>query len=99
MVDLPEIDIDECGKIYNFTVEDHPFQIEVISSTEDYIRVLQSVFDFPAISTLFKRSDFSFYFDAIHGGIGKRLVSIHSIRRLCSTHLPYAFGCSAHFST
>lgn len=68
MADLPAIDIDECGKCFDFTVNDHPFKVEIISSTEDYIRVLRGVFDFEKIATLFKRSDFHFYFDAINGG-------------------------------
>ena len=68
MADLPDIDIDECGKCFDFTVNDHPFTVEIISSTEDYIRVLRGVFDFEKIATLFKRSDFHFYFDAINGG-------------------------------
>ena len=69
MVDLPEIDIDTCGAISTYQIDDHSFTVEVISSTEDYIRVLQNVFDFSALSALFKRSDFSFYFDAINGGL------------------------------
>ena len=68
MADLPTIDIDECGKCFDYMVNDHPFKVEIISSTEDYIRVLKGVFDFEKIATLFKRSDFHFYFDAIHGG-------------------------------
>ena len=76
MVDLPTIDIDECGKKYEFT-------IEVISSTEDYIHVLQSVFDFTKIASLFKRSDFHFYFDAINGGSSSFILFIHSLRCLC----------------
>lgn len=83
MVDLPTIAIDECGKKYEFTIEDHPFTIEVISSTEDYIHVLQSVFDFTKIASLFKRSDFHFYFDAINGGSSSFILFIHSLRCLC----------------
>lgn len=49
-------------------MEDQPFKIEIISSTEDYIRVLKGVFDFERIAALFKRDDFHFYFDAINGG-------------------------------
>lgn len=79
MAELPEINIDECGKCYEFCVDDHPFKIEIISSTEDYIRVLKGVFDFERIAALFKRADFHFYFDAINGGIllsiGSRVVS------------------------
>ena len=70
MADLPEIDIHECGKKYEFTVEDHPFCVEIISSTDDYIALLKTVFDFERISTLFKRPDFHFHFDAINGVSG-----------------------------
>lgn len=83
MVDLPEINIDDCDRSYEFIVEDHSFKVEIISSTEDYIQVLQSVFDFSAISTLFKRPDFSFYFDAINGGNFLLLTLISSLRCLC----------------
>lgn len=69
MANLPEVDIDTCGAVSTFQIDDHTFTVEVISSTEDYIRVLQTVFDFSALSALFKRSDFSFYFDAINGGL------------------------------
>ena len=83
MVDLPTIEIDECGKKYEFTIEDHSFTIEIISSTEDYIHVLQSVFDFNKIASLFKRPDFHFYFDAINGGLPLFCLFIHSLRCLC----------------
>ena len=69
MANLPEVDIDTCGAVSTFQIDDHTFTVEVISSTEDYIRVLQTVFDFSALSALFKRSDFSFHFDAINGGL------------------------------
>ena len=52
MAELPEINIDECGKCYDFSVEDQPFKIEIISSTEDYIRVLKGVFDFERSAVL-----------------------------------------------
>ena len=60
MADLPEINIDECGKTYEFTVEDHPFHVEIISSTEDYIRLLRTVFDIERIASLIKRPDYHF---------------------------------------
>ena len=70
MADLPEINIDDCGKTYEFTVEDHPFRVEIISSTEDYIALLRTVFSFDDIAQLFKRPDFHFHFDAINGVSG-----------------------------
>ena len=29
MAELPEINIDECGKCYDFSVEDHPFKAHI----------------------------------------------------------------------
>lgn len=69
MAELPEVPIDEIATL-TYTVADRPFIVEIISSTEDYIRILQSVFDFPRIAALFRRPDFHFHFDAINGVSG-----------------------------
>ena len=69
MAELPEVPIDEITTL-TYTVAGHPFVVEIISSTEDYIRILQSVFDFPRIAALFRRPDFHFHFDAINGVSG-----------------------------
>ena len=87
MAELPEIDIDTCGSSVEFVVEDHPFKIEVISSTEDYVRLLKSVFDFERIATLFRRPDFHFYFDAINGGTRVEL-STSSFGSVRANHFP-----------
>jgi phosphoglucomutase len=41
--------------------------VEVISATEDHIKLLRTVFDFPAIKTLLDRPDFSMIYDCMHG--------------------------------
>ena len=85
MADLPEIAIDTCGDRFSFTVDSSPFTVEIISTTEDYLSLLQTVFDFPRIARLFSRQllqiipansrhfsrpDFHFHFDAINGVSG-----------------------------
>ena len=70
MAELPPIAIDHCGDRFSFDVESSPFTVEIISTTEDYLRLLHGVFDFPRIARLFARRDFHFYFDAINGVSG-----------------------------
>ena len=41
--------------------------IDVVSSTDIYMRLLQTVFDFKIISKFLKRSDVSFVYDCMHG--------------------------------
>lgn len=50
--------------------DDATFTIEVIDSTDDYVNLLQSMFDFDKLSQLFARSDFEFLFDAMSGVTG-----------------------------
>lgn len=59
---LPDIDLSVVG-------EDKfdGFSVEVIDSIEDYLALIQNVFDFVAIRGLFQRKEFSFVFDALHG--------------------------------
>ena len=46
------------------------FTIEIIDAADDYVNLLQSMFDFSKLSALFGRSDFSFLFDAMSGVTG-----------------------------
>lgn len=63
--DAPVVDLAVIGKTnYNGA------EIEVISSTEDYIGLLRKVFDFDALRKLVQRPDFSFVVDAMHGVAG-----------------------------
>lgn len=69
IVDLPEIDISTLGQT-TFNVENRNFTVEVISSTEDYIKKLRTIFDFDAIKELISRPDFSIVYDSMHGVAG-----------------------------
>ena len=69
IVNLPEIDI-SCIGSQTFQVEDSNFVVEVISSTEDYIRKLRTIFDFDAIQGLINRPDFTLVYDCMHGVAG-----------------------------
>lgn len=60
---VPTIDL---ATLASLAVADD-FSVEVISSTEDYVALLRTVFDFTAIERLLARPDFSFVFDAMHG--------------------------------
>jgi len=41
--------------------------IEVISTTENHVALLKTIFDFPAIKTLLDRDDFTMIYDSMHG--------------------------------
>lgn len=60
--DVPDIDLDVVA-----THAFDAFSVEVIDSTEDYVKLLSTVFDFAAIKRLVQRPDFSFVIDAMHG--------------------------------
>ena len=64
---LPEIDITTIG-INNFSLANgNTFTVEVISCTEDYVKLLQNIFDWDALKGLFGRKDFTFAFDGLNG--------------------------------
>jgi phosphoglucomutase len=66
--DFPIVNIsDEGSRIVTAADGSKSVVIEVISSTEAHVKLLQSVFDFDAIRRLFSRSDFSFRYDCMHG--------------------------------
>lgn len=46
------------------------FTVEIIDSADTYVELLQSMFDFGKLRSLFGRSDFSFLFDAMNGVTG-----------------------------
>ena len=69
IVDLPEVDISTIGQT-KFNINGLDFTVEVISSTEDYVNKLRTIFDFEAIKELIKRPDFSIVYDSMHGVAG-----------------------------
>jgi phosphoglucomutase len=46
------------------------FEIEIIDSADDYVDLLESMFDFAKLKALFARDDFKFLFDAMSGVTG-----------------------------
>jgi len=66
--DFPTIDI---SKIGNTSVKaadgSDEVNVEVISSTEEHIKLLKTAFDFSAIKALLDRPDFSMVYDTMHG--------------------------------
>lgn len=51
-------------------------KIEIESTTKLYIEEMRKLFDFNLIQTLFKRSDFNFIFDGLHGISGPYAIEI-----------------------
>eukprot|EP00177_Eucheuma_denticulatum_P006443 GFKZ01011748.1.p1 GENE.GFKZ01011748.1~~GFKZ01011748.1.p1 ORF type:complete len:586 (+),score=105.42 GFKZ01011748.1:216-1973(+) len=66
-----EVDL-SCNGETVFTSKDgeETFSVEVIDSADDYVALLQSMFDFSKLESLFARSDFEFLFDAMNGVTG-----------------------------
>ncbi|CAI2364167.1 unnamed protein product [Moneuplotes crassus] len=70
--ELPEINLTEIHQENPVQVEgyEHEFIAEVISSTDIYVSLLKSLFDFDSIKALMARSDFNFAYDGMSGVAG-----------------------------
>eukprot|EP00249_Psilotum_nudum_P011138 c22985_g1_i1 orf=320-2071(+) len=66
---LPQVDITKLGTS-TFVGPDGPFDVDIIDSTEDYVKLLKDIFDFQTIKDLILRPEFTFCFDALHGVAG-----------------------------
>ncbi|CDF37469.1 phosphoglucomutase [Chondrus crispus] len=64
------VDLSVKGETTFSNVDGPSFVIEVIDSADDYVTLLQSMFDFAKLKALFARPDFSFLFDAMNGVTG-----------------------------
>eukprot|EP00742_Colponemidia_sp_Colp-10_P000986 GILJ01001068.1.p1 GENE.GILJ01001068.1~~GILJ01001068.1.p1 ORF type:complete len:585 (+),score=101.69 GILJ01001068.1:60-1757(+) len=64
---LPDVDLSVIGRTELIPGK---FAVEVIDSTEDYVTLLRTIFDFEAIRQLLHRPGFSFVYDAMHGVAG-----------------------------
>lgn len=65
---FPMVDIDTVGSTtYKSLDGSLSVTVDVISSTEDHVKLLKTIFDFSAIAALMKRKDFSFAYDCMHG--------------------------------
>uniref|UniRef100_A0A7C9EP74 phosphoglucomutase (alpha-D-glucose-1,6-bisphosphate-dependent) n=1 Tax=Opuntia streptacantha TaxID=393608 RepID=A0A7C9EP74_OPUST len=67
--DLPDVDISKIG-VSSFSGPDGPFEVEIFDSTETYVKLMKSIFDFEAIKKLLSCPKFSFCYDALHGVAG-----------------------------
>ncbi|CAK0784241.1 hypothetical protein CVIRNUC_007445 [Coccomyxa viridis] len=65
MADIPETDLSKIG-----THSYGDFEVEVIDPVEDYLALLEEVFDFGMLRKFITRPDFSLTFDALHAVTG-----------------------------
>eukprot|EP00980_Cylindrotheca_fusiformis_P020148 scaffold7212_cov165-Cylindrotheca_fusiformis.AAC.8 len=66
--DFPPIELSKCGETTVKSFDGNKeVCVEVISSTDNHVKLLKSIFDFSSIKTLLDREDFSMVYDAMHG--------------------------------
>ena len=53
--------------------------VEVISATEEHVKLLKTIFDFPALKALVARKDFSLCYDCMHGVQGPYAHEVRSV--------------------
>ncbi|KAF2224680.1 hypothetical protein BDZ85DRAFT_258894 [Elsinoe ampelina] len=72
IADIPDVDLSTIGtKTYG------PLEVEIVHSTEDYVKMLKSIFDFDLIKSFLKQhQDFKVLFDALSGVTGSYGVDI-----------------------
>ncbi|KAF2153703.1 Phosphoglucomutase, first 3 domain-containing protein [Myriangium duriaei CBS 260.36] len=72
IVDIPDIDLSTIG-----TKKYGPLEVEIVHSTEDYVKMLKEIFDFDLIKSFLKEhSDFKVLFDGLSGVTGNYGVDI-----------------------
>lgn len=72
IADIPEIDLETIGtKTYG------PLEVEIVHSTQDYLKMLKDIFDFDLIKSFLKQHpDFKILFDGLSGVTGSYGVDI-----------------------
>jgi phosphoglucomutase len=66
--DFPAVDISKLGtSVVTSTDGSASVEVTVISTTDDHVKLLKSIFDFPSIEKLLNRDDFSMVYDSMHG--------------------------------
>ena len=72
IADIPDIDLSTIGtKTYG------PLEVEIVHSTEDYLKMLKDIFDFDLIKSFLKKHpDFKVLFDGLSGVTGSYGVDI-----------------------
>jgi phosphoglucomutase len=66
---IPNVDVTKIG-VTTFEGPDGTFDVEVFDSTEDYVKLMKTIFDFTAIKDLLTNPKFTFCYDALHGVAG-----------------------------
>jgi phosphoglucomutase len=66
---IPEVDVSKIG-VSSFDGPDGSFEVDVFDATEDYVKLMKSIFDFESIKDLLANPNFSFCYDALHGVAG-----------------------------
>ncbi|CAO2823943.1 unnamed protein product [Amaranthus hypochondriacus] len=67
--DIPDVDISKIGST-SFSGPDGEFEVEIFDSTDTYVKLMKSIFDFEAIKKLLACPKFTFCYDALHGVAG-----------------------------
>ncbi|KAK5276316.1 Phosphoglucomutase-2, partial [Cryomyces antarcticus] len=72
IADIPDIDLETIG-----SNKYGPLEVEIIHSTEDYMKMLKDIFDFDLIKSFLKEhSDFKILFDGLSGVTGSYGIDI-----------------------
>lgn len=51
-------------------IGDRKFEVQIIDSTEDYVALLQTLFNFDELRSFLARPDFRIVYDCMHGVAG-----------------------------
>lgn len=86
-LDFDEFDL--FGKEADFVINGNSgYELRFVHSTEQYIELMKTQFDFDLIHSLFSKKGFSFVFDAMHGASGPYAVDIfHNIFKVSMNNL------------
>lgn len=67
--DLPDVDISVVG-VTHFNGPEGDFDVDVFDSTNDYVKLMKTIFDFESIRKLLASPKFTFCYDALNGVAG-----------------------------
>jgi phosphoglucomutase len=65
-VNIDAVTVHELGSVEGFS----QFTVEVIDSTQNYVELMRTLFNFEDLKALVQREDFSLVFDGMHGASG-----------------------------
>jgi len=64
-----DVDIDSLAS-HSFSVGGKDFKVDIISSVQDYVDMMKEIFDFKAMKSYIKETDFKLKVDSLHGVMG-----------------------------